>query len=71
MAVIIQNNQEYDKKLPTNIRLVGRLKDLAISEARHKNVSLAKIVNESLAARYNVSEEDAEDERSDTESDLG
>lgn len=75
---IVQNPQNYDSKLPTNIRIVGLLKDLALQEAKERGVPLALIVNESLAERYKVAyvvespcKEEQPDERVDTESSMG
>lgn len=54
---IIQNPQEYDKKLPTNVRLVGMLKTRALEEAKNRGTTLAQVINEALMERYNVEEE--------------
>jgi hypothetical protein len=54
----VANPQEYDSKIPTNVRIVGELKDKIHKEiesrkqAGEENVSLAQIINESLAERY-------------------
>lgn len=65
---IVQNPQNYDSKIPTNIRIVGMLKDLVAEEADKRGVSMALIVNEALADRYHVAyvKEGQLDERSDT-----
>ena len=51
---IVRNPQDYDTKVPTNIRIIGTLKDLALKESDVRGITLAQIVNESLAKHYNV-----------------
>lgn len=69
---VIRNPQEYDSKVPTNIRLVDVLKTKAIAEAEKRNITLAQVVNEALAIRYNVNiEGEQKHEHSDTQSRMG
>lgn len=51
---IVTNPQGYDSKVPTNIRLIEDLKTLAINEAERRGVTMARVINEALAARYNM-----------------
>lgn len=51
---IVRNPQDYDTKVPTNIRIIGDLKNRALKEADVRGVTLAQIVNEALANHYNV-----------------
>ena len=51
---IVQNPQDYDSKLPTNVRLIEQLKTAALFEAEKRGVTLAQVVNEALATRYNI-----------------
>lgn len=57
---IVNNPQDYDSKVPTNIRLVEVLKILAIGEASRREITLARVVNEALADRYNIIMEEDE-----------
>lgn len=51
---IVNNPQSYDEKLPTNVRIIGELKVLALAESATRGITLAQIVNEALADRYNI-----------------
>ena len=51
---IVRNPQDYDSKVPTNVRIIGTLKTLALKESERRGVTLAQIVNEALANHYNV-----------------
>lgn len=49
---LIKNPQEYDTKLPTNVRIQKDLKALAYKEARKSKSTLSAIVNAALKERY-------------------
>jgi len=51
---VIDNPQKYDCKIPTNIRIEAKLKQLAIEESKKYNITLARIVNEALTERYKL-----------------
>lgn len=52
--MIIDNKQEYDEKVPTNIRLEKDLKEKAFDLAAEKHTTLSDVINRALKSYVNI-----------------
>ncbi len=49
---VIDNPYEYDKRIPTNVRIDKDIKDIIKKEAEDKGITMADIINDVLVKYY-------------------